>query len=280
MSVPQSLAVPAGVTVHTVSTPRGDFAAHSAVPTGDVQGHVLLVPGWTGSKEDFTAILPLLAAAGFATTAYDQRGQFETPGGPDDDYSLSALAADAAAVRAATAPDGQSRTHLLGHSFGGLVVQQAVADDPTPWRTLSLLCTGPGALGDSPARPLRQLVDAIGTTPLADIHASLEQDTDRPADIGEFLERRFVANAEASLRAMTQHLIDAPDVIDAVQATGLPIWVGRGVDDDAWPHDRQQQMAARLGTSVHVVDPAAHSPAVENPIGLVSAWKPFLEDPA
>lgn len=280
MSVPQSLAVPAGVTVGTVSTSRGDFATHIATPTGEVRGHVLLVPGWTGSKEDFTPILPLLAAAGFATTAYDQRGQYETPGAPDDDYSLSALAADAAAVRAATAPDEVERTHLLGHSFGGLVVQQAVVDDPTPWRSLSLLCTGPGALGDSPARPLHQVVEAIGTVPLAEIHAAREDGIERPADIAEFMERRFTANAEASLRAMTQHLIDAPDVTDAVRATGLPIWVGRGADDDAWPHDLQQQMAARLGTSVHVIDPAAHSPAVENPIGLIGVWKPFLEDPA
>lgn len=280
MSVPQSLVIPAGVTVHTVTTPRGDFAAHSALPTGEVQGHVLLVPGWTGSKEDFTPILPLLAAAGFATTAYDQRGQFETPGSPKDDYSLSALAADAVAVRDATTPDAHRRSHLLGHSFGGLVAQQAVVDDPAPWRSLSLLCTGPGALGDSPERPLHRVVDAIGTVPLAEIHAAREEGFDRPAEIAEFMERRFTANAEASLRAMTEHLIDAPDVVDLVRATGLPTWVGRGADDDAWPHEQQDAMASRLGTSVHVIDPAAHSPAVENPIGLVGAWKPFLEDPA
>lgn len=279
MSTPQSLLIPAGVTVQTVHTDRGDFAAHTAVPTRDLRGHVLLVPGWTGSKEDFTPILPLLSAAGFAVTAYDQRGQFETPGAPDGDYSLAALAQDAVAI-ADAAPGADLGSHVLGHSFGGLVAQRAVIDHADRWKSLSLLCTGPGALASSPTRPLERMVEAIGTVPLLDIHQAREAGIERPADIAEFIERRFTTNGEASLRAMTQHLIDAPDVIDDVRAVGLPVWVGRGVDDDAWPYEQQDHMASRLGTSVHVIDPAAHSPAVENPIGLINAWRSFLEVPA
>ncbi len=284
MSTPQSLLIPAGVTVQTVHTDRGDFAAHTATPTGELLGHVLLVPGWTGSKEDFTPILPLLSAAGLAVTAYDQRGQFETPGTPDDDYSLAGLAQDALAVAEAAAGTDLA-SHLLGHSFGGLVAQHAVIDHPDRWTSLSLLSSGPGALTSSPTRPLSQMVTAIGTVPLADIHeqreiAAFEGVERRAADIVEFMARRFTANSPDSLRAMTQHLIDAPDVVDAVRATGLPVWVGRGVDDDAWPHAQQDDMAARLGTRVHVIDPSAHSPAVENPIGLITAWRPFLEESA
>lgn len=279
MSTPQSLLIPAGVTVQTVHTDRGDFAAHTATPTGELLGHVLLVPGWTGSKEDFTPILPLLSAAGLAVTAYDQRGQFETPGTPDDDYSLAGLAQDALAVAEAAAGTDLA-SHLLGHSFGGLVAQHAVIDHPDRWTSLSLLSSGPGALTSSPTRPLEQMAEAIGTVPLLDIHQAREAGVERPADIAEFMERRFTSNAEASLRAITQHLIDAPDVVDAVRATGLPAWVGRGVDDDAWPHAQQDDMATRLGTRVHVIDPSAHSPAVENPIGLINAWRPFLEESA
>ncbi len=289
MSTPQSLLIPAGVTVQTVRTDRGTFAAHTATPTGDLLGHVLLVPGWTGSKEDFTPILPLLSAAGFAVTAYDQRGQFETPGTPDDDYTLAGLAKDALAVAEAAAGTDLA-SHLLGHSFGGLVAQRAVIDHADRWTSLSLLSSGPGALTSSPTRPLEQMVAAIGTVPLADIHEQREiaafEGTEpdgtgrRAADIVEFMARRFTANSPDSLRAMTRHLIDAPDVVDEVRATGVPVWVGRGVDDDAWPHDQQDDMAARLGTHVHVIDPSAHSPAVENPIGLVTAWRPFLEESA
>jgi pimeloyl-ACP methyl ester carboxylesterase len=237
------------------------------------RGHVVLIPGWTGSKEDFTPLLPLLAAAGLDVTTYDQRGQYETPGRPGDDYSLAGYAADTAAVRDTSSFETSA---LLGHSFGGLVAQHAAVADPSKWQSLSLLCTGPGALGDSPTRPLRRLVSAIGKVPLLQLHELREQGVRRPAQITRFLAKRFTSNAPASLKAMTQLLIDAPDLVDEVAATGLPCWVGRGADDDAWPHDVQALMARRLGTEIHVVPDSAHSPAVENPSGLVAAWLPFL----
>lgn len=256
-----------------LQTPRGLFAAHT-IRAEHAVGHVVLIPGWTGSKEDFTPLLPLLAAAGLDVTTYDQRGQYETHAEPGDEFTLDAYAADAVAVGAAS---GHDRSHLLGHSFGGLVAQHAVVSDAAPWSTVSLLCTGPGALGDSPSRPLKRLVSAIGKVPLLQLHELREQGVKRPAQITRFLAKRFTSNDPRSLRAMTQLLIDAPDIIDDVLATQVPVWVGRGLDDDAWPHDVQDRMAGRLGTQVHVIPGSAHSPAVENPQGLLDAWLPFLE---
>ncbi len=43
-----------------------------------------------------------------------------------------------------------------------------------------------------------------------------------------------------------------------------------GEHDDAWPLDEQRDMARRLGTELVLLPGAAHSPAVENPDGLVS----------
>jgi len=97
MSTPRTLTLPEGVEATGIETPVGTFAAHigrADAPTG----HVLLIPGWTGSKEDFTPLLPLLAAAGFDATAYDQRGQFETHGEPGADYTLDGFASDALAM--------------------------------------------------------------------------------------------------------------------------------------------------------------------------------------
>lgn len=271
MSVPRSLDLPSGVEAVTLDTARGVFAAHVARADEPI-ADVLLIPGWTGSKEDFTPILPLLAAAGYDATAYDQRGQYETAGAADDDYSLAGFAADALAVRSTFGP-----THLMGHSFGGLVAQHAAVAEPSAWESLSLLCTGPGALGDTPTRPLKRLASSIGKVPLLQIHQLREQGVKRPAQITAFLARRFASNTPASLKAMTQHLIDAPDISDEVLRTELPVWVGRGVDDDAWPHDVQAEMALWLGTSIEVIEDSAHSPAVENPTGLMAAWLPFLQ---
>ena len=274
MSTPRTLKLPSDVTATTVDTTVGEFAAHT-VRVEDATAHVLLVPGWTGSKEDFTPLLPLLADAGFDATAIDQRGQFETPAGAQPNYTLDGFAADALQV-AAECSDAPS--HLLGHSFGGLVAQHAVLGDPTAWRSLSLLDTGPGALGESPKRPLQMLVDALGVVPMGQIHQVREEmmGLKRAPEIAEFLLRRFTSNDPASLRGMTQALIDAPDVVDLVASMRLPIWVGRGADDDAWPHEVQASMARRFGTTIHVIEDAAHSPAVENPQGLADAWLPFL----
>jgi len=272
MSTPQSLVLPEGVEPTTIESDRGPFAAH-VIRVPDPLAHVLLVPGWTGSKEDFTPMLPLLASVGLDATAYDQRGQFETPGADDADYSLSGFAADAAAVAASCSSD---QSHLLGHSFGGLVAQTASIEHASSWLSLSLLDTGPGALGESTQRPLGTLVKALGTVPLIDIHHYREKGVKRAKDIAAFLERRFTSNSVDSLKAMTQLLMDAPDHIAGIRNLRLPIWVGRGADDDAWPHDVQADMARRLGVEIQVIADAAHSPAVENPQGLADAWIPFL----
>jgi len=274
MSTPRTLALPEGVEAIGIETPVGTFAAHIA-RVDSPTAHVLLIPGWTGSKEDFTPLLPLLAAAGFDATAYDQRGQFETPGRRGDDYTLDGFAADAFGLASVCSGDP---SHLMGHSFGGLVAQQAVLATTSGWRSLSLLDTGPGALAETPNRPLRMLLDAIGVVPMADIHRFREEaiGVKRAPDIAEFLLRRFTSNDPLSLKAMTQALIDSPDRIDELANLSLPVWVGRGADDDAWPHDIQAAMAKRLGTEIHVIEDSAHSPAVENTQGLADAWLPFL----
>jgi pimeloyl-ACP methyl ester carboxylesterase len=75
---------------------------------------------------------------------------------------------------------------------------------------------------------------------------------------------------------MTDHLMHAPDLITGIQRLELPVWVGRGEGDDAWPHEAQAAMAQRLGVEIHIISGAEHSPAVENPQGLADAWFPFL----
>jgi pimeloyl-ACP methyl ester carboxylesterase len=274
MSTPRTLTLPEGVEATRIETSIGTFAAQ-VVRIESPAAHVLMIPGWTGSKEDFTPLLPLLAEAGFDVTAYDQRGQFETPGPAGTTYSLDGFAADALAVASARS---DHPSHLLGHSFGGLVAQQAAIATTSAWRSLSLLDTGPGALGDTPSRPLTMLVDALGVMPMADIHRIREQSLrlQRTSEIADFLLRRFTSNDPLSLKAMTQALIDAPDRIDEIAELALPVWVGRGADDDSWAHDVQATMAKRLGTEIDVIEDAAHSPAIENTQGLADAWLPFL----
>ncbi len=101
MSTPKALQLPSGVRRLTIETRRGKFAALEALPPNGVRERqpALLIPGYTGSKEDFLLILQALAAAGRQVVAIDMRGQFETPGADDPAaYQLGALAADVAMV--------------------------------------------------------------------------------------------------------------------------------------------------------------------------------------
>lgn len=273
MSVPKTLEIPAGVDVVTLETSRGNFAAHvarPAVPAGRrgrkfvPRGHVLLIPGFTGSKEDFTPLLPLLAASGLHVTAYDQRGQYQSRGSEDDDYSLAGFALDALAVREASS---MPHTHLVGHSFGGLVAQTATVESPGVWSSLTLLCTGPAGFTTSgQVEPLRAAIDMVDSMGLDALHTAREAEKQRQpaAEIAAFLRKRFTANNPESLKAIAGHLVSSPDRIDEIAALPLPKLVAHGADDDAWPHEVQAQMAHRLGVKVDVIPDAAHSPAIEN----------------
>jgi hypothetical protein len=83
------------VTPHTVTTDRGTFAVldnRSAVD--EPRGSAVLVPGFTGSKEDFIAVLAPLAARGVHALALDLAGQYESTRPDDTVYSLGGFAAD------------------------------------------------------------------------------------------------------------------------------------------------------------------------------------------
>src|ERR1035438_473018 len=87
VSTPRSLDLPNGVRRTTIETSRGPFAALEAVPASGVceRDAALLIPGYTGSKEDFLPILDLLADGSRQVVAIDMRGQFETPAARDPD---------------------------------------------------------------------------------------------------------------------------------------------------------------------------------------------------
>ncbi|MEU9077245.1 alpha/beta fold hydrolase [Kitasatospora sp. NPDC048538] len=289
MSTPPFLTLPRCARALRLSTARGEFAALRAEPDGPVRGSALLVPGFTGSKEDFIALLEPLAAAGYRVTAVDQRGQYET-GGPDDPaaYAVGALGADVRALTAAVAAEGVP-THLLGHSFGGQVVREAVlaaaADGPSPWRSLTLMATGPGAIDPAEAARTKLLLDALPALSLEEIWQVMQQMEEGSGDqrqrpdqaVAQFLHRRWLANVPLALTVTGGHLVAAPDrVAELAAATaGLPVLVLSGVRDYAWPVPEQSAMARRLGARRVVVEDAGHSPNAERPAATAAALADF-----
>jgi pimeloyl-ACP methyl ester carboxylesterase len=247
----------------------------AALDTGgdDVRATVLMVAGYTGSKEDFAPLLAPLAAAGYRVVAIDQRGQYESPG-PDDPaaYTIEELAADVLVVAALLVAESEGPLHLLGHSFGGLVTRAAVLAEPTLFTTFTLLGSGPAQLGGRRADLLDHLGPLLDQGGVALVHETLEQVamTDPkaqavPAPTREFYTRRFLRNSEAGLRGMADAMLSEPDRVSELAATGVPVLVAHGEADDAWLPHVQADMAARLGARHEVILNSIHSPAVENP---------------
>ncbi|MBD0291953.1 MAG: alpha/beta hydrolase [Jiangellaceae bacterium] len=279
VSAPPFLDLPDGVCARRVSTDRAQFAALEAGSAGPA---ALFVPGWTGSKEDFIAVLAPVAAAGFRAVAYDQRGQYETPGTDAElDYTLAALAADLLAVVQAVS---DRPVHLVGHSFGGLVARGATIADPGAVASLTLLCSGPGPQPVDRHQLLLAMADAIPAVGLPgswQAKRAYERSLDGPelaAEIEQFMQRRFLANHPLSLRAITLLLTNAVDDLDALAATRVSVQIAFGAADDGWPLDQQRAMAARLGAPVAVIEGAGHSPAAERPAETVAALVRFWAD--
>jgi pimeloyl-ACP methyl ester carboxylesterase len=278
---PVPLAIPPGdlrqLAEHDASprTFAGGAGPLAALDTGagSGPGTVLMVAGYTGSKEDFAPLLAPLAKAGLRAVAIDQRGQYESPG-PDDPaaYTVTELAGDLLAVARVLRADGGDPLHLVGHSFGGLVARAAVLADPSAVTSLALLGSGPSQLTGRRAQLLDHLAPLLAAGGVELVHSTMEQlaMTDPraqavPPPTRQFLSRRFLRNSAAGLRGMADAMLGEPDRVAELVATGVPVLVAHGEADDAWLPHVQADMARRLGARHEVIDGSIHSPAVENP---------------
>ena len=283
VSIPPFIEPPSGVSATPLATRRSTFAAldNAEALADSAIGSAVLVPGFTGSKEDFIATLAPLAARRIRAVSFDLTGQYETPGPADvDQYSLAGFAADVWAV-ASLLP---RPIVLVGHSFGGLVVREAILADPLAADGLALIASGPGAIPSEQQEVLRRFVDVMATYGLEAVwHGKRALDAAAgaimpAAEIDEFLTKRFLSNAPASLQAMIELLCGAADQVDALATVAPRTAVVVGVDDDAWPPSDQRHMAKRLGATLLELPGVGHSPAVDAPDAVADAVAALIVD--
>jgi len=255
---------------HTFERPAGPIAALTDGPADAPV--VLLLPGFTGSKEDFGPVLDGIAAAGLRAVAIDLPGQYESPG--RGDFSVDALGS-AVCDLAGTLAD---RVHLLGHSFGGFVARAAAIASPGQFRTLTLLDSGPAGIDGGRRARIDRLRPVLIEHGLAAVYEAMLSEPDHvpdPPDVEAFLRKRFLASDPDGLLAMGNGVIDEPDRVADLRATGLPVLVLSGADDDAFPPAVQAEMAQRLDAPFVEIPDAGHSPAVENPAATTAALVRF-----
>lgn len=282
MSKPRFLNLPPAVRRTVIDTARGRFAALEALPVGVPERcPALLVPGYTGSKEDFLGILQTLAGAGRRVVAIDLRGQYESDG-PDspESYTCAALGADVSSLLEALGPEP---VHLVGHSFGGLVSREAVLADSAAVHSFTLMSSGPAAISGQSALRAGALRDALAQLTMEQIwELSLGPEAHAAGiehEIVTFLRERSVRNSVTGLIGMAGELISCPDRVEELAKVAddadLPLMVLYGEDDDAWDPREQASMAERLEADRVVIPGAAHSPAWEAPETTAHALTDF-----
>ncbi len=278
---------------------HGHVAALDIQPDGGhgraPSGTVLMIPGYTGSKEDFAPLFDPLASAGFRAVSIDLPGQYQSDG-PDDPTVYTSVWFGSVVRELARQLQRENAVEqhrdtlepitLLGHSFGGLVCRAAAIDEPQLFDSLTLLCSGPSKIGGVRARMIEEL-RPLQTEGKAVIYAALERLQlqlipearliARLPRLVAFLRERFIASSLACMRGMADAITSEPDRVAELARTGVPILVCHGALDNGWSPEVQASMAARLGAHHIVIPDASHSPALEQTTltlaALLEFWK-------
>ncbi|MET7430579.1 MULTISPECIES: alpha/beta fold hydrolase [Streptomyces] len=288
MSRPPTFVPPPGARAYSLRTARGEFAVVDApVAVGaEPKGVALLLPGFTGSKEDFNPLHAPLAERGYRTVAVDGRGQFESDGPATDEsaYAQEELARDVLAqVEAIGGP-----VHLLGHSLGGQIARAAVLLDHTPFLSFTLMASGPAQISTPQQERVKLLRDALMVLSMAEVWETIQameppEETETPAldaglDDRDDLRRRWLGTKPAQLLATGRQLCTEPDRVAELAAVPLPFHVLSGARDDTWPLPLLDDMAVRLRARRTVVEGAEHSPNTDRPLETARALADFWDD--
>ena len=241
----------------------------SAASSPDAAGEnrALLVPGYTGSKEDYAPVLPFLGEAGWDVLAYSQRGQggSTAPSGLGA-YGMSDFVGDLIAVAEAWAGTS-GRVHLVGHSFGGIVARAAVVKRPDLFASVTLFCSGRAVYDWMNTLPI---LDPLPTGPGARQQVLRtyfpDMNFDEPG-VGwaEFQRIRALDTASENLVGIARILSQLRPDTPALAATGVPVHVLYGDQDEIWPPSWYAEEAADLGARESIIRGGTHSPQLQFP---------------
>ncbi len=253
---------------------------------------LMLLHGFTGSKEDFTEWLDPLAEAGWHAVAPDHRGHGKSSK-PDSEnaYSIAILAHDALSLADQL---GWSHFVLLGHSMGGFISQDVSFSAPERLDALVLMDTGHGAVTSIDPELVSAAVSVVrtrGIDALADILLGRESPLDTPAHrrlmaerpgFAQFEDYKFRAASPHLYAALAAELMTLPDSLEKLRhlPPDLPTLVIVGEQDTPFVDASREMQSAIPDARLAVIPDAGHSPQFENPEAWWKVLSTFLEDVA
>jgi 3-oxoadipate enol-lactonase len=253
---------------------------------------LLLVHGFTGAKEDFAHALDDLAALGWHGVAPDLRGHGGSDQPADEGaYGFDSMAADLAGLMDAL---GWERAVVVGHSMGGMVVQELALAWPERVEALVFMGTSPGApegydldlvpIAVQVAREqgmaalnvlMRELADA---DPLAS-PAFKRLCAERPG-YQEYCDKKFLACSPAMFASMATKFFSHPDRLPRLATVSVPTLVIAGHLDRAFLEPCRRLAAAIPGARLVEIPDAGHSPQFETPDVWWAELTAFLDEVA
>ncbi|WP_427173403.1 alpha/beta fold hydrolase [Arthrobacter sp. 92] len=258
--------------------PEGSVSSRFPAPSGNLamvtmgkpeNPRVVLVPGATGSKEDFALMMPEIAEAGYFVLSYDIAGQYESAGaGPENlvpprpHYDYGLFVDDFVAVLDA----GNGPAHVVGYSFAAILAQIAYSKRPELFRSLTLLSCPPepGLSFQGVSWIGRFSRYANGRLGAALMIWGIRRNLNRVSPNRlRFVRNRFRFTRRQSVRDIFELMKDVPDLRQTISEATVPKLVAVG-EHDLWPLRLHRQFAQSIGARLSVYG-GGHSPSETSP---------------
>jgi pimeloyl-ACP methyl ester carboxylesterase len=254
-------------------TLQGEPVAVKIYQGAAYKADAILVHGFTGSKEDFDFIAPLLAERGYRVATFDNRGQYLSPHSlREDAYTTASIARDIVELANHLKMD---KPHLFGHSLGGVIAQETAATAPDTFASLTLMCSGP-----EPGPDTSDLQSMLKHFPGHTMESAWENFMSQ-GYIGhpriDLMKRRWLASDMRSVLTHAKILATFPSRTKDIAATGIAAHVIYGDGDDRWPLEMQDQMAKELSAPISVIKDAGHCPNEDQPAATAKAMADFWD---
>lgn len=238
-------------------------------PAGGDRAALVMIHGWTGSKEDFAPVVGRLAEDRRVVVP-DLPGCGLTPPGPtEDDHGIEPTARWVGGLLDRL---GLGDVHLLGHSMGGLTAQALAHDQTHRVRSLALVGSGLGAPGEATAARILAVALAARDAGMAAAWEVVTGGGDLTGDPrATFVRDRFLGMTPRTVVGGARSLLAASPRGAFLRGLDVPALVCHGEGDDTWlPHEQRLLARTINGARYRVIPDALHSPAVENPDGLLA----------